>query len=271
MHKKRSVSAILSTIVLTASLGTHSVPAVAAGPVPETGGPASVFRQNTTVLGFFNANLTGFGTVTESAVKALQKKAMAETVAIADSTASEPSGHFFKEASQQASRSGDEERKGYLVPWFGDAENILVRGGTATVYDIDTGLSFNIKRTYGTNHADCETLTKADTQIMKEIYGGSWSWSRRAVIITVDGRKLAASMAGMPHAGVEGKPANIIVSGRSEGYGKGENLDAVKNNGMSGHFDIHFLNSKTHGTNRVDPDHQAMVKKAAAWAMENLN
>ena len=39
---------------------------------------------------------------------------------------------------------------------------------------------------------------------MKSIYGGDWSWERRPVIITVNGRKLAASMAGMPHAGVEG-------------------------------------------------------------------
>jgi hypothetical protein len=39
---------------------------------------------------------------------------------------------------------------------------------------------------------------------------------------------------------------------------------------MNGHFDIHFYGSRTHETNRVDSAHQKMVKKAAAWAKENL-
>jgi len=39
---------------------------------------------------------------------------------------------------------------------------------------------------------------------------------------------------------------------------------------MDGHFDIHFLGSKTHGTNKVDSNHQNAVKKAADWANANL-
>jgi len=38
---------------------------------------------------------------------------------------------------------------------------------------------------------------------------------------------------------------------------------------MSGHFDVHFYGSKTHGTNKVDSAHQSAVKKAAKWAAEN--
>jgi hypothetical protein len=157
----------------------------------------------------------------------------------------------------------------YLIPWFGQAEKIFARGDTAKVYDIKTGLSFNIKRTYGYNHADCETLTKADTEIMKKIYGGQWSWARRPVIVIVDGRKIAASMAGMPHAGLDNKPANQTVTGRSEGYGTGTNLDTVKGNNMDGHFDIHFLGSRSHGTNSVNAVHQETIKEAAIWAEKN--
>jgi len=44
----------------------------------------------------------------------------------------------------------------------------------------------------------------------------------------VNGRKMAASMAGMPHAGVDSAPANTYVKSRSGGYGAGDNLDSVK-------------------------------------------
>ena len=50
-----------------------------------------------------------------------------------------------------------------------------------------------------TNHADSETLTQEDTDIMKEIYNNKWSWDRRAIIVEVGNLKLPASMAGMPH------------------------------------------------------------------------
>ena len=158
----------------------------------------------------------------------------------------------------------DSNGKIEVLDWWTSASKVFARGSSAKVIDVRTGKSFNIKRTYGGNHADCETLTKEDTKIMKEIWGGTFNWSRRPVIVEIDGRHLAASMAGMPHAGLDNKPTNAIVSGRSEGYGRGTNLDAVKNNNMNGHFDIHFKNSRTHGTNRVDAAHQKAIKEAAA-------
>ena len=158
----------------------------------------------------------------------------------------------------------DSKGKIEVLDWWTQASKVFARGSNAKVIDVRTGKSFNIKRTYGGNHADCETLTKEDTKIMKEIWGGEFSWSRRPVIVEVDGRRLAASMAGMPHAGLDSKPANVTVSSRSLGYGRGANLDTVKNNNMSGHFDVHFLKSRTHGTNRVDPAHQKAIKEAAA-------
>lgn len=48
-----------------------------------------------------------------------------------------------------------------------------------------------------------------------------------------------------------------------KGYGQGINLDEVKDNNFDGHFDLHFLNSKTHATNRINPLHQASIKEAA--------
>jgi peptidoglycan hydrolase-like protein with peptidoglycan-binding domain len=157
----------------------------------------------------------------------------------------------------------------FMPPWFGNVENTFAIGETATVYDIKSGLSFKIKRTYGHNHADCEALTAKDTAIMKKIYSGKWSWERRAIIVSVDGLKLAACMTGMPHAGLDKYSANKTVSSRSGGFGRGTNLDKVKNNNMNGVFDIHFYKSKNHYNNKVDPKHQALVKYAAEWAEEH--
>lgn len=170
-------------------------------------------------------------------------------------------------ADNKASEKKKEED--YLLKWYGNVEKIFARGDTATVYDILTGKSFKIKRTYGTNHADCETLTKEDTAIMKEIYSGKWSWDRRAIIVKVDGYEIAACMTGYPHAGMDKYAANKTIASRSGGYSRGTNLDAVKNNGMDGVFDIHFLNSRNHYNNKVDPKHQDKIKEAAKWAVKN--
>jgi len=135
---------------------------------------------------------------------------------------------------------------GQLVKWS-EARNIFGIGETATVIDVNTGYSFKVKRKGGHNHADCEPLTSVDTAVMKKIYG-SWSWNRRAIVVEVKGKKIAASMAGMPHGS-----------------------SSISGNGFAGHFDVHFSGSMTHGSEytktRVpitDPDHQAMVKKASA-------
>ena len=165
--------------------------------------------------------------------------------------------------------TGNKKEEDYLLKWYGNVEKIFARGDTATVYDIQTGESFKIKRTYGTNHADCETLTKADTTIMKKIYNGTWSWERREVIVKVDGYEIAACMTGYPHAGMDKYAANKTIASRSGGYSRGTNLDAVKNNNMDGVFDIHFLNSRNHYNNKVDPKHQEKIKEAAKWAVKN--
>ncbi|MGE5631762.1 MAG: peptidoglycan-binding domain-containing protein [Caulobacteraceae bacterium] len=152
---------------------------------------------------------------------------------------------------------------GEYLDWWDFVRDYFKIGTIAQVIDYRTGYTFNIKRTYGTNHADSETLTKEDTAIMKELWGGEWSWTRRPAIIVINGKRIAASIAGMPHAGRDSAPAGAIIKNRSVGYGTGSNLDKIKGNNMDGHFDVHFLNSRTHGTNRIDPRHQNAVREAA--------
>lgn len=227
-------------------------------------------------LGYFNENATGyFGEVTKNAVISFQKNNNCTADGVIGKTTwnklfnnPKKKPTTAKVSSSQTTKTttsrGDSQKGNALVSWA-DAQNIFYIGCTATVIDIKTGIKFNIRRWFGTNHADCETVTDDDTVKMKQAFGGSWSWDRRAIILVVDGRKLAASMAGFPHAGLDSQPALATVSGRSGGYGKGQNLDKIKGNNMDGHFDVHFLNSRTHGTNKVDSSHQAAVKTAAAY------
>jgi len=147
------------------------------------------------------------------------------------------------------------------LDWWKEARYVFKRNSIAEVTDVSTQKSFKVKRTMGSNHADAEALTLEDTQIIKNIWGG-FSWERRPVIVEIDGRKLAASMSAMPHAGIDSAPAFKVISNRSVGYGRGENLDVIKDNGMDGHFDIHFLNSTRHKDGKKDPEHQTAIHSA---------
>ena len=113
------------------------------------------------------------------------------------------------------------------LPWV-EAQRLLERMDSAEVFDIETGKSFRVQRRGGTYHADVQPMTRADTATMKSIYGGVWSWDRRAIIVYVDDRAIAASMNGMPH-------------------GQG----ALTNN-FPGHFCIHFWGSITHASRSKD-------------------
>lgn len=219
-------------------------------------------------LGFFHASPTGyFGHTTKSAVIKLQKK----YGLVSDGIVGPKTYQIIKKLLRKTKPSrGQIVSRPLLLPWFENVENIFYIGAIAKVIDVDTGLSFYVKRTYGYNHADVETLTAIDTNILKNIYGGEWSWERRAIIVIINGKHIAASMNGMPHAGREDLPAETWVNDwRSGGYGPGYNLDKIKNNNFEGHICIHFLNSKTHGTNKVDEKHLTMVYKAARSYLPN--
>ncbi|SHG94845.1 LysM peptidoglycan-binding domain-containing protein [Tepidibacter thalassicus] len=160
------------------------------------------------------------------------------------------------------------DKYGEYLDWWNAAQYVIPIGAIFEIVDFYTGKSFMAKRTYGANHADVETLTSKDTEIMKEIWGGNWSWATRPVIVKYKGRKIAASASGMPHAGNDLDPANINTDWRSGNYGPGINFDAIKGNEMNGHFDVHFLNSTTHKTGKISESHQKNIKISAGILVE---
>lgn len=145
--------------------------------------------------------------------------------------------------------------------WFENITFDFPRGSDARIFDIDSGREFYIRRTFGTNHADIEPLTKYDARIMYEIWGG-FSWSRRAVLVYVGNYIFAGSLTNFPHAGVDGKPPLSIVDNRSGGFGRGLNFNAISGNGIHGHMCLHFYGSLTHVTNRRNPQHSAKISQA---------
>lgn len=126
------------------------------------------------------------------------------------------------------------------------AKKVFLKHDKARVVDFESGLDFWVQRRAGSSHADVQPLTATDSAIMKKIYGGKWSWRRRAVIVEVKGRRIAASMNGMPH-------------------GSG----AIRGNKFNGHSCIHFRDSKLHDKNE-DLAHQIMVWKAAGMVEQML-
>ena len=114
-----------------------------------------------------------------------------------------------------------------LLEWS-QVRNILRIGVTYEVYDVRTGLRYNIRSFSNGNHADVEPVTQADTAILRQTFNGVWSWDPRPVWITIDGRTIAAAINGMPHGG-----------------------GVIANNGIYGHICLHFRGSFTHGGNGI--------------------
>ena len=133
------------------------------------------------------------------------------------------------------------------IPWS-VVDQLWKNGEVVRVIDVESGKSFLSRRYYGYYHADVEPLTKQDTQMMLAIYGGHWSWNRRAVVVQVRNLYIAASMNGMPHGG-----------------------EAIHDNGFRGQYCIHFLGSKVHKSGgNVDRLHQEMIERAAMADLTNL-
>ena len=140
---------------------------------------------------------------------------------------------------------GSSDIKVVTLDWFEVVNTFFEKYVTVRVIDVNTKTQYYIKRTGGHYHADVEPIDKENMNKFHSIYNNEWSWARRPVWVEINGVFVAASINGMPH-----------------GY------SLIENNGQNGHTCIHFLNSKTHGTKRVDEAHQEAVKTAIARAKE---
>jgi len=188
-------------------------------------------QQALKIKGYYKAPIDSkYGEKTVEAVKAFQKARGLYQDGVAGNNTIK--ALFGKNAANYA-------RETERLDWFNGGSSVFSGNCVYTVKDVYTGKTFRAVRRFGDNHLDSEPLTAADTATLKSIYGGSWSWNRRPILVLYNGHVYAASMNGMPHG-----------------------TCGVTNNNFDGHFCIHFYKSKTHGTKRVDEAHQHCVAVA---------
>jgi len=164
---------------------------------------------------------------------------------------------------QVVSRQSSERRFGEYRTWNSVMEMIDKGRTVFLIEDFNTGQTFQMLAAYGGVHSDVEPLTKNDAHIIKTLWGGEYSWVRRPVLVHFDGHVIAASLNGMPHAGMDNMPEGQYIDARSGGFGYGYNFDSVKGNDFDGHLCLHFKDSKLHANRKVDSKHQKNVRIAA--------
>lgn len=137
------------------------------------------------------------------------------------------------------------------IDWYtGGIQQLWPKGANFKVYDVKTGIVWWAHRWSGGSHVDAEPLTAADTARLCKIYGVSTAdeiaeknlWQRRPMLVTIGNRTFACSLYGVPHNYPDG--------------------DTIANNDYKGQLCIHFTNSKTHDSNKVDSYHTEAIEYA---------
>ena len=137
------------------------------------------------------------------------------------------------------------------IDWYkGGVNELWARGSNYKVYDVKTGIVWWAHRWAGGTHVDAEPLTAADTARLCKCYGVSTAqeiadknlYQRRPLLVTIGTRTFACSLYGVPHNYPEG--------------------DTISTNNFKGQVCIHFTNSKTHNSNKVDSGHVEAIDYA---------
>ena len=137
------------------------------------------------------------------------------------------------------------------IDWYsGGINEMWARGANYKVYDVKTGIVWWAHRWAGGSHVDAEPLTAADTARLCKSYGVTTAqeiadknlYQRRPLLVTIGTRTFACSLYGVPHNYPEG--------------------DTISDNDFKGQVCIHFSNSHTHNSNKVDSGHEEAIQYA---------
>lgn len=102
-------------------------------------------------------------------------------------------------------------KSGELYDWSKIVSESFPVGSRATVTDYNTGLTFTVERTGGTNHADIQPVDRTSYENLLSAFGGGVSWEKRAVIVEVGELRIAGSLFGYPNQN------NVLKNGLSSG------------------------------------------------------
>ncbi len=213
----------------------------------------ATLQQALHVMGYFDGTeyTTLFGDKTVEAVKKLQADCGLEADGVVGTATFDVLRRYgiLTSSVKVVSRGG--ARYGEYLDWFKDVLPMAkakygedYRGKIKIVIeDYQTGVQINALFSYGHNHMDIEPLTKEDTEKIKKLWNYKYEWTMRPVLVYYMDHVVAGSLAGMPHAA--------------------STLDRIGDNGMAGVCDLHFKNSRTHATNKIDERHQKQIRIAA--------
>jgi len=150
-------------------------------------------------------------------------------------------------------------KQAQVVDWnsfdnmFGYDENIII-------IDYYSGRYFVTSRMGGANHADIEPVDIQSTENMNKALSNGMGKRRPVIILFDDGRSFLASSFMVGHAGVDSEPYLKVVDKRSNGYGKGENYDSVKGNGLDGHICLFVNGCLNHYDGKKNYNHEENLK-----------
>ena len=221
----------------------------------KTGSTGDAVRNLVTELknqGYFSGTVTNkYTTAVASAVKAFQKAKGLTADGIAGAATQHKLFNTVPVGAADTSNLSMTLYPAEKIDWYtGGINELWAKGSNYKVYDVKTGIVWWAHRWSGGNHADVEPLTAADTARLCKCYGVSTAqeiesknlYQRRPLLVTIGSRTFACSLFGIPH-----------------GYPEG---DTIPNNDMKGQVCIHFTNSKTHNSNKVDSGHEAAIQYA---------
>ncbi len=136
------------------------------------------------------------------------------------------------------------------IDWYtGGINELWAKGANYKIYDVKTGIVWWAHRWAGGNHVDAEPLTAADTARLCKAYGVTTAqeikdknlYQRRPCLVTIGERTFACSLYGIPH---------------------NDDGDTIPDNEYKGQLCIHFTNSKTHDSKKVDSGHKEAIQYA---------
>ncbi|MDR1620019.1 MAG: peptidoglycan-binding protein [Clostridiales bacterium] len=204
-------------------------------------------------LGYFHFKATGlFQGVTQRALLEFQKfqTDAAGKAIIADGSAGEQTleiifstravrGPILEELRIGPRADGTQTESGQMTDWF-VVKNLLNENTAYTLTDYNTGVRLQMVYTGGEQHAEMECGTPEDTAAFKSLFGGKFNYSKRPMLLSLNGDLIACSLQGEPHG-----------------------ADAVPGNDMTGHACLFFKDSKSHVGMLADVEHIDNIYKAA--------
>lgn len=201
----------------TATTKPTATPKATATPAPantllkqgSSGAEVKELQAKLIELGYLKGSADGvYGNKTVAAVKAFQQanKLSADGVAgqktlttLKGASGSSSSSSSSSSASSTKTVTKPSASRVQYANWYDKVKAVARKYPYATVYDIGTGISWQVHIFSVGAHADCEPMTANDTARLEKAFGGN-TWNPRAVwVIFSDGSVYIGSTHSMPH------------------------------------------------------------------------